>query len=122
MVELPELVTVNPTSDPLYIDPSAREERPDTSGGLSPEWKAYWNRKLARSQFYIGLVMDGKAYARLAHANGGFGEDVCHDCHALVGMLHVPGCDMEKCPKCGGQLISCGHTYTLGNGDGRTLL
>lgn len=33
----------------------------------------------------------------------------CHDCGALRGEAHHPGCDMETCPHCGGQLISCGH-------------
>lgn len=32
----------------------------------------------------------------------------CHDCHVAHGGFHHPGCDMERCPKCGGQLISCG--------------
>ncbi len=32
----------------------------------------------------------------------------CHDCNALAGQLHHPGCDMERCPKCGGQAIGCG--------------
>jgi hypothetical protein len=34
----------------------------------------------------------------------------CHDCDIenKVGNLHHFGCDMERCPKCGGQLISCG--------------
>lgn len=36
-------------------------------------------------------------------ANSGF----CGDCLAPVGGLHHPGCDAERCPKCGGQLISC---------------
>lgn len=31
----------------------------------------------------------------------------CHDCGALEGARHVPGCDMERCPFCGGQLITC---------------
>lgn len=32
----------------------------------------------------------------------------CHDCNVAVGGYHHPGCDMEECPRCGGQLISCG--------------
>jgi hypothetical protein len=32
----------------------------------------------------------------------------CHDCAALQGQFHVPGCDMEECPLCHGQNISCG--------------
>lgn len=33
----------------------------------------------------------------------------CHDCEAKPGDLHVPGCDVERCPLCGFQLISCEH-------------
>lgn len=32
----------------------------------------------------------------------------CHDCGVAAGGLHHPGCDMEECPRCGGQLIGCG--------------
>ena len=32
----------------------------------------------------------------------------CHDCNIAHGSYHHPGCDMERCPRCGGQLISCG--------------
>lgn len=32
----------------------------------------------------------------------------CHDCRCLKGQYHHFGCDMEECPICGGQLISCG--------------
>ena len=31
----------------------------------------------------------------------------CHDCNVKVGGYHHPGCDMEICPKCDGQLLSC---------------
>lgn len=33
----------------------------------------------------------------------------CHDCQILniAGNYHHWGCDMERCPKCGLQLISC---------------
>jgi len=32
----------------------------------------------------------------------------CHDCNVKIYGYHHLGCDMERCPKCGGQLISCG--------------
>ena len=32
----------------------------------------------------------------------------CHDCNIAPGGFHHPGCCLERCPKCGGQLISCG--------------
>ena len=39
-----------------------------------------------------------------------FGEDSgrCYDCGIKHSYNHHPGCDAERCPKCGGQLISCG--------------
>ena len=32
----------------------------------------------------------------------------CHDCNVKHGYPHHPGCDVERCPRCGGQLITCG--------------
>jgi len=39
-------------------------------------------------------------------------KGICHDCNCKEGELHMPGCDMERCPFCGGQLISCECRYT----------
>lgn len=35
----------------------------------------------------------------------------CHDCGVEEGELHEMGCDMERCPFCGRQLISCDCCY-----------
>jgi hypothetical protein len=32
----------------------------------------------------------------------------CGDCGVPRGAFHHPGCDLERCPRCRGQLISCG--------------
>jgi hypothetical protein len=34
-------------------------------------------------------------------------EARCHDCQAMPGEFHQPGCDVESCPFCGHQIISC---------------
>jgi hypothetical protein len=31
----------------------------------------------------------------------------CHDCGVIVGELHLEGCDMEVCPRCGNQYLCC---------------
>ena len=36
------------------------------------------------------------------------GDGRCHDCNVASGGYHHPSCDIERCPRCGGQLISCG--------------
>ncbi len=31
----------------------------------------------------------------------------CGDCNVTNGQLHHPSCDMEICPRCNGQSLSC---------------
>ena len=55
----------------------------------------------------------GKVYKRIpvgGHGDfleGEAAEVRCGDCGALMGRYHHWGCDCERCPACGLQLISC---------------
>ena len=35
----------------------------------------------------------------------------CGDCGVQPGGFHHPGCDLQRCPRCAGQLISCGCRF-----------
>ena len=60
---------------------------------------------------------DGVVCMTVPHDDDG----VCHDCNAGVGMHHHPGCDWERCPRCGGQMIGC-DCHPLAALDARAFL
>lgn len=54
-----------------------------------------------------GSTGDPIKHGKELRADWGRDGGRCHDCGAKVGQYHHPGCDVEECPGCGGQLIGC---------------
>jgi hypothetical protein len=69
-----------------------------------------WPEKIAAAQNVLSLAFGDREVARVRYGkeHGGWNFSVpCHDCKVIEGELHVQGCDVEECPLCGQQLITC---------------
>lgn len=68
--------------------------------------------EMAASQRVRALLIGGREFARIPFGSErddwGADRGPCGDCRVRKGQFHVLGCDVEHCPRCGGQLIFCG--------------
>ena len=70
-----------------------------------------WPEKIKAAQHVVSYMLDGKPVPRIRYADvqDDWKADSipCHDCRVIKGEFHVPTCDVEECPVCHGQLLSC---------------
>ena len=73
-----------------------------------------WQKQIADAQLLATYELEGTEYVRIPYgeeteeaAAAGAQRDPCRDCAVSLGMFHVPGCAVERCPLCRGQAISC---------------
>jgi hypothetical protein len=109
----------------IYEEYAAIIEKIEPQPG-TPEWKEFWKKNIELSQQVTHYEVESEQYPRIPYGD----EDLhphpmaprpvdlpsyaeiaqqhpCHDCSVVKGQLHVPGCDVERCPKCHWQAISC---------------
>ena|SRR5947209_914134 len=97
-------VVVYPDGECLPATPFAAPLRCETTG----EWMARWRQVHPPGCDSLVRGLDSEEQARERCAEYQKHWDRCVDCRVKGGGYHHPGCHNERCPRCGGQLISCG--------------
>lgn len=74
-----------------------------------------WQDEFQQAQLKVHYKLEGKLYPRIRYGSEeddwGADDRPCHDCDAKKGKYHLPGCDVERCPRCKNQVITCGCEF-----------
>ncbi|MGI9471430.1 MAG: hypothetical protein ACR2NZ_07865 [Rubripirellula sp.] len=88
------------------VDGGVEEPIVEFQGVMMPE---SWRGQIEAAQEMTTVSIQGRNLDRIRFGSEQRTAAVenCGDCGVLESQYHVPGCDAEQCPRCGGQLISC---------------
>ncbi len=72
-----------------------------------------WHGKKRPHVPVTSFIINSVEYDRVRYGDGDddLPHATCDDCGVRRGKLHLHGCDLEPCPRCGGQAITCDCFY-----------
>jgi hypothetical protein len=74
---------------------------------VTPDWPERINAAQAETTCRPNGVVKERVRYGSESDDWGADERPCHDCAVVKGEFHVPGCDVERCPTCDGQILGC---------------
>jgi hypothetical protein len=76
---------------------------------------AGWPQRIEEAQTIAFVSINGRKYPRIPYGdepdNRVAAQKPCRDCGVIKAQFHVIDCDVERCPCCGRQSITCDCVY-----------